>query len=74
MYYRNYRLPGTALRATLAGPIEAAAIAAARFDERLLRRAAALADGVRARADFTEAQALVRLGGGPEPQPLPLAA
>ena len=67
MRYLNYQLPGTSLRATLAGPIEAAAIAAARFDERLLRSAAVLADGVRARADFAEAQALVRLGGGLAP-------
>lgn len=47
----------------LAGAIETATLALVRFDERLGRSDPALADGVRARADFGEAQALAHLAG-----------
>ncbi len=62
----TYELPQTTLReliSDLARPIEAATLALVRLDERLVRSEPALADGVRARADLLEAQALVHLSG-----------
>jgi hypothetical protein len=52
-----------ALTADLAMPVEAATLALVRLDERLARSEPVLADGVRARADLFEAQALVHLSG-----------
>lgn len=51
------------LIADLARSVEAATLALVRFDERLARSEPVLADGVRARADLFEAQALVHLSG-----------
>ena len=47
----------------LARPIEAATLALVRLDEWLARSEPVLADGVRARADLFEVQALVHLSG-----------
>jgi hypothetical protein len=47
----------------LARPVEAATLALVRIDERLARSEPVLADGVRARADLFEAQALAHLSG-----------
>jgi hypothetical protein len=47
----------------LARPIEAATLALVRLDERLARSEPMLADGVRARTDLFEAQALAHLSG-----------
>jgi hypothetical protein len=51
------------LMSDLARQVEAATLALVRLDERLARAELMLADGVRARADLFEAQALVHLSG-----------
>lgn len=48
----------------LAQPLEAASDALARLDERLLRSDPVLAEGVRRRGDFFDAQATIHLAGG----------
>lgn len=55
------------LLSALVGPIESATLALARFDERLLRAEPTLAEGQRARAHFSDAQACVALAGGLAP-------
>jgi Protein of unknown function (DUF1612)/HTH DNA binding domain len=62
----TYKISQTTLRAQisdLARPVEAATLALVRLDERLARSVPVLADGVRARANLFEAQALVHLSG-----------
>jgi hypothetical protein len=62
----TYTLSKTTLRdlmSDLARPVEAATLALVRLDERLVRSEPVLADGVRARADLFEAQALAHLSG-----------
>jgi Protein of unknown function (DUF1612)/HTH DNA binding domain len=62
----TYELSQTTLReliSDLARPVEAATLALVRLDERLARSEHVLADGVRARAELFEAQALAHLSG-----------
>ncbi|MCA3586053.1 MAG: DUF1612 domain-containing protein [Methylocystis sp.] len=62
----SYTLSEMALRwliSDLARPIEAATLALVRLDERLARSEPVLADGVQARSQLFEAQALVHLSG-----------
>jgi hypothetical protein len=62
----TYELPQTTLRelmSDLARPVEAATLALVRLDERLARAEPVLADGVRARTNLFEAQALAQLSG-----------
>lgn len=62
----TYELPQATLRelmSDLARPVEAATLALVRLDERLARSEPMLADGVRARGNLFEAQALAHLSG-----------
>lgn len=66
MQTHTYTFSITTLRgliADLTKPVEAATLALVRLDERLARSEPVLADGIRARADLFEAQALAHLSG-----------
>jgi hypothetical protein len=64
IHYDLSRAERQALVCDGAAAAEAAAIALARFDERLARAEPVLAEGVRQRGHAFEAQALIGLGGG----------
>ena len=66
-HYDISHISKTVASGALSREIEAATIALARFDERLARAIPVLADGVKARGHFLEAQALIGLSGGLAP-------
>lgn len=61
--YNLYKSTLRGLISDLARPVEAATLALVRLDERLARSEHVLADGVWARAELFEAQALAHLSG-----------